>query len=104
MIPKKVIGLEPEEQVMLEDLISIYEWHRSANAKKAKYYEGNIPLRNVNLGLALPKDFRGLEIGCAWGAKTVDVLARRSMFDGFVGEDGNSIEQVDQIVKNRHFP
>lgn len=103
MIPKKVIGLEPEEQMMLEDLISIYEWHRWANAKKAKYYEGNIPLRDVNLGLALPKDFRGLEIGCAWGAKTVDVLARRSMFDGFVGEDGNSIEQVDQLVKDNQL-
>ena len=100
MIPKKVIGLAPEEQAMLEDLISIYEWHRSANAKKAQYYEGNIPLRSVNLGLALPGNFTGLEIGCAWGAKTVDVLARRSMFDGFVGENGNNIPQLDQIVRD----
>lgn len=103
MVPKKVMGLTPDEQAMLEDLISIYEWHRAANATKARYYEGNIPLSRVNLGLALPKDFRGLEIGCAWGAKTVDVLARRSMFDGFVGTDGNAVDQLDQIVRDNRL-
>ena len=39
-----------------------------------------------------------MEIGCAWGAKTVDVLAARSMFDGFVTENGTENEQLDQIV------
>ena len=103
MVPKNVNGLGPEEQAMLEDLISIYGWHRAANTKKAKYYEGKISLRSVNLGLALPKDFNGLEIGCAWGAKTVDVLARRSMFDGFVGENGSNIPELDQIVRDNRL-
>lgn len=103
MIPKKVIGLGPKEQAMLEDLVNIYNWHKSQNAKKARYYEGRISLREVNLGIALPENFNMLEIGCAWGAKTVDVLARRSMFDGFVGVNGNTIEQLDNIVRDNQL-
>ena len=98
MIPRQVAGLRQDEQEMLEDLVKIYEAHKSKNAKKAKYYDGNIPLKNVNLGIALPDDLKRLEIGCAWGAKTVDVLARRSMFDGFVGTNGNDIRELNQIV------
>ena len=41
---------------------------------------------------------RGLEIGCEWGAKTVDVLAARSMFDGFVGVNGDPDDQLQEIV------
>lgn len=98
MMPVNVRGLGPKEQEMLKDLIRIYEYHRAKNYKKNRYYEGKIPLRNVNLGIALPEDLNKLEIGCAWGAKTVDVLARRSMFDGFVGTAGNDINELNQII------
>lgn len=98
MMPVNVRGLGPKEQEMLRDLIRIYEYHRAKNYKKNRYYEGKIPLRNVNLGIALPEDLNKLEIGCAWGAKTVDVLARRSMFDGFVGTAGNDINELNQII------
>ena len=98
MMPTNVKGLRPDEQAMLKDLINIYEYHRNKNSKKAKYYEGKIPLRDVNLGIALPEDLSGLEIGCAWGAKTVDVLARRSMFDGFVAESGSDLAELNQII------
>ena len=100
MMPTIVKGLGNEEQEMLRDLIKIFEYHRAKNYRKNKYYEGKIPLRNVNLGIALPEDLNKLEIGCAWGAKTVDVLARRSMFDGFVGTAGNDIDELNQIVVN----
>lgn len=102
-IPKQVVGLKPAEQEMLEDLIGIYEKHISKNRVKAKYYDGNIPLNDVNLGIALPDNIGRLEIGCAWGAKTVDVLARRSMFDGFVGTNGNSIEELNKIVTDNRL-
>lgn len=97
-MPTYVKGLRPDERAMLNDLINIYEYHRNKNSKKAKYYEGKIPLRDVNLGIALPEDLSGLEIGCAWGAKTVDVLARRSMFDGFVAESGSDLAELNQII------
>ena len=55
------------------------------------------------MGIALPKGMQGLEIGCSWGAKTVDVLAARSMFDGFVGTNGEDVEELDKITENNNL-
>ena len=77
----RVEGLPPEEQQWLQELKYIYDYHRSANRKKRRYYNGKVTLNEVNLGIALPAGLGKLEIGCAWGAKTVDVLAGRSMFE-----------------------
>lgn len=101
--PMRVPGLTPEERNDLVELVSTFEFHRERNLRKERYYEGRISLNEVNLGIALPKGMRGLEIGCAWGAKTVDVLAARSMFDGFVGENGESIDELDALVKNNNL-
>lgn len=98
VIPEQVIGLGKAEQAQLAELKKVYQFHRSKNRTKAKYYEGHITLGEVNLGIALPEGFTGLEIGCEWGAKTVDVLAARSMFDGFVGVNGDTDEQLQEIV------
>ena len=96
--PYAVVGLGDRERAQMQSLINIYSSHLSKNAQKDKYYEGNISLGEVNLGIALPKGMAGLEIGCAWGAKTVDVLAARSMFDGFVGTNGYDVEALNKIV------
>lgn len=93
-----VINLDESVIDKLDELISVYNYHASKNQTKEKYYEGKIRLRDVNLGIALPEDILKLEIGCAWGAKTVDVLAARSMFDGFVGLDGAEVEELDRIA------
>lgn len=98
LVPEQILGLNIEEIPNLKKLISVFNSHLSSNAKKNKYYEGRITVNDVNLGIALPDGLRRLEIGCAWGAKTVDVLAARSMFDGFVGLNGEEIEQLDQIA------
>lgn len=95
-----VTGLGDYEKAILQKLVKIYQSHVSKNAEKNRYYEGKITLNEVNLGIALPNGLRGLEIGCAWGAKTVDVLAARSMFDGFVGVNGEEVETLDEIVVN----
>ncbi len=98
--PGRVDGLTDLERYQLERLVKIYKTHLPGNNEKNRYYEGKISLASVNLGIALPEGMRGLEIGCAWGAKTVDVLAARSMFDGFVGENGEAVTLLDQIVKD----
>ena len=99
IVPANVAGLPEREQYLLGKLIDVYNSHDTKNQQKEKYYEGNIPLAEVNLGIALPEGMAGLEIGCAWGAKTVDVLAARSMFDGYVSENGETAEELDEIVK-----
>ena len=92
-------GLKRVDAERLKRLLSIFNTHAAANRLKRRYYEGHIPLSEVNLGLALPKSIAGLEIGCSWGEKCVDVLAARSMFDGFVGNQGQEPETLNQIVK-----
>lgn len=96
--PEQVIGLPDVERMRLHNLLEVYQSHLSKNAQKNRYYEGAISLGSVNLGIALPEGLQKLEIGCAWGAKTVDVLAGRSIFDGFVGANGNEVETLDEIV------
>ena len=98
-----VSGLGLAERAVLDDLLSIYRRHISGNEKKDRYYEGKISLNSVNLGIALPDGLSRLEIGCAWGAKTVDVLAGRSMFDGFVGVNGEAVKELETIVSGNRL-
>lgn len=103
LIPAQVEGLGDLEKVMLEKLIDTFNKHELANAKKDKYYEGHISLGDVNLGIALPDGMRGLEVGCAWGAKTVDVLAARSMFDGYVSASGTEAAELESFVQGNNL-
>lgn len=98
IVPGQIKGFDLREADRLQKLLNQFNGHQSKNAQKNKYYEGKISLNSVNLGIALPEGLRGLEIGCAWGAKTVDVLAARSMFDGYVGINGTEVLDLDKIV------
>lgn len=98
--PGNILNFDIEEMADFQDLLMIFNAHAAQNDEKQKYYEGKISINEVNLGIALPEQIRKLQIGCAWGAKTVDVLAARSMFDGFVGLNGADIEELDEIVIN----
>lgn len=98
-----VKGLGEAEFSKLQMLLNVYTMHYSKNAVKEKYYNGNITLNEVNLGIALPNGIRNLQIGCDWGKKTVDVLASRSMFDGFVSTAGNEAEELIKILDDNNF-
>lgn len=95
---ENITGFAEREFANFNKLVEIYNYHKSKNADKDKYYEGKVTLDDVNLGIALPDGMKKLEIGCAWGSKTVDVLAARSMFDGFVGVNGEEVAELDQIA------
>lgn len=97
-----VKGLTATEQANLLALANALDYHQSRNATKDKYYEGHITLNDVNLGIALPNDLKKLDVGCNWGQKAVDILAARSMFDGFVGSGGN-IDGLSRIVENNRL-
>lgn len=91
-------NLPEQESVKFSELLNVYNFHSQKNKEKEKYYEGAVTLGDVNLGIALPDGLNNLQIGCEWGAKTVDVLASRSMFDGFVSQDGNEIDELNRIM------
>lgn len=101
--PNNIAGFPQDDAVKFSELLNIYNTHIGNNAQKDKYYEGKISLNEVNLGIALPEGMQKLEIGCAWGAKTVDVLAARSMFDGFVGINGEDVAELDTIADNNNL-
>ena len=98
-----VYGLPLEELERLQKLVTTFNTHSYKNDEKDRYYEGKISLGEVNLGIALPDTLRRLEIGCAWGAKTVDVLAGRSMFDGFVGGNGEELTDLEKITDDNNL-
>lgn len=98
IVPDQIAGFPIEDANRLQKLLEVYDANISKNQTKDEYYEGNISLNSVNLGIALPNSLGKLEIGCAWGAKTVDVLASRSIFDGFVGANGNDVEMLDKLI------
>ena len=101
--PTNVVGLPAEDYGKLNKLCRVLLDHQVKNAEKNTYYEGKIALGTVNLGIALPDGMRKLEIGCAWGAKCVDVLAARSMFDGFVGVNGDTVDELEALVQNNRL-
>ena len=99
----QILDFPNEEKTRLMELLNQYTSYLGKNYEKNRYYEGKIYLNEVNLGIALPESMTKLEIGCAWGAKTVDVLAARSMFDGFVGANGEDVEALDEITVNNNL-
>lgn len=99
----KIYGLPAVEEVKLRKLIKLWDNHKSSNDKKNRYYGGHVRLSDVNLGIALPNGLNSLEIGCEWGAKTVDVLAARSMFDGFVSSNGKNNELLQKIMSDNRL-
>lgn len=101
--PNNIIGMDIEKLEDFTKLLNVYNYYLSKNQIKDRYYEGRITLREVNLGIALPDGLQRLEIGCAWGGKTVDVLAARSMFDGFVGTNGENIDILDMIALDNNL-
>lgn len=98
-----VSGLNAKEQATLAELVKVYHDHESANETKRRYYEARVTLGEVNLGIALPDGLRRLRCRCPWGRKVVDVLAARSMFDGFVSQSGENIEDLDRIAKGNRL-
>lgn len=98
---ERVKGLSAQEQYQLQELAEVFRQHQSQNALKEKYYEGHVTLNDVNIGIALPQGLKNLSVGCSWGQKAVDVLASRSMFDGFVGR-GN-LEGASALVEDNRL-
>lgn len=99
----RVVNLPEDEQSWLNELLEIYQYHQTSNETKKRYYEGKITLGEVNLGIAIPSTISKLKIGCAWGAKTVDVLAAHSMFDGYVSENGTESDDMNGIMQRNHL-
>lgn len=97
---EKADGLPAVDASTLAELVEIYNAHMAANADKARYYDQRVTAGECNLGIALPHELRNFEMACCWPEKAVTVLADRSRFDGFVNSNGESMPELDAIVRD----
>lgn len=98
--PPKVSGLTEYEQDALERLYEVWQGKLTRNRLRMKYYRKKNALHD--LGIAIPPELRNLETVLGWPAKAVDMLAARSIFDGFVyGEDVDF--DIDGILRDNQF-
>lgn len=96
----KADGLPPAERATIAELVEIYQEHAANNAEKTRYYDQRVTAGECNLGIALPDDLSNFKMACCWPEKACTALADRSRFDGFVSEDGESLPELDAIVRD----
>ena len=99
----KAEGLPTAERVIMGELVSIYENHKAANANKGRYYNQHITAGECNLGIALPEDLKSFNMACCWPEKAVTALSDRSRFDGFVNANGESMPELNTIVRDNRL-
>lgn len=95
----KAANLEPEDAVLLKELVNVYGQYRQRNALLTRYYEGKVKARDVNIGIAVPEDLANLDIACSWPAKVVEALQSRSQFDAFWSDMGEVKADFDEIIR-----
>ena len=97
---EKAEGLPSAERSTIAELVEIYNAHKAANAEKGKYYDQRVTAGECNLGIALPVDLRDFNMACCWPEKAVTALSDRSRFDGFVNANGESMPELNAIVRD----
>lgn len=96
-------GLPRGERAIAAELVEIYDAHLAANAEKGRYYDQMVTAGECNLGIALPSGLNDFEMACCWPEKAVTALADRSRFDGFVNANGESMPELDGIVRDNRL-
>ena len=99
----KADGLPKEIGITVGELVDIYAAHMAANAEKGRYYDQRVTAGECNLGIALPSQLNNFEMACCWPEKAVTALADRSRFDGFVNANGESMPELDAIVRDNRL-
>ena len=95
-----VKGLPEAERETLNHLLNVWGAKLERNAEKIKYYEMKNHVHD--LGIAIPRPLKDLDLVVGWPAKAVDCLAIRSRFDGFTFED-NKDHGLKQILDENRF-
>lgn len=62
-----------------------------------KYCYFNANQRVVDLGISMPKNFRGLRPGVGWASRAVNTLSDRINFDGFANDNVGINDLLDDI-------
>ena len=93
--------LREQDRLLFNKLKDILKNKSRRNTIRQKYYDGKIELKD--LGISIPPDLRRVETVVGWPAKAVDMLAARSLFDGFITKDGAQNETLGRILTDNQF-
>lgn len=74
-------GLKDEDRAVVRSLMKVWQDKKARNDLRMSYYKGHV--RPKDLGIAIPPNLKHMEQVVGWAAKAVDMLANRSIFDGF---------------------
>lgn len=96
----QAVGLEPEAQDQLRRLYEVWTSKLGRNQLRKKYYRGKNVLKD--LGIAIPPQLKKTDMVLGWSAKSVDMLASRSLFDGFVYQDSET-GGIEDILRQNNF-
>lgn len=99
----KAEGIPPAERVIMGELLQIYKAHKANNAEKGRYFNQQITAGECNLGIALPEDIKAFNMACCWPEKAVTALSDRSRFDGFVNANGESMPELNTLVRDNRL-
>lgn len=92
-------GLLQEDSARLYRLIQVWSVKLARNRLRRLYYEQKVLPKNI--GIAMSDEMvKKLNPSCGWASKAVDMLADRSVFDGFVFADGTEDETLNRIVED----
>lgn len=98
--PLLVEGLTEYEQDAFKRLFKVWHTKLTRNQLRMRYYRKKNSLKD--LGISIPPQLKTLETVLGWPAKSVDMLAARSIFDGFVYEEEVS-QGIEDILRENKF-
>lgn len=90
-------NLTEEDADRLYRLVTVLHRKRPKNRLRRDFYHMHVGVQNI--GIALSAEMLDkIRVACSWPAKAVDVLAQRSILDGFVFESGAEDEHMQRIL------
>lgn len=91
-VDPSMMDLTGEEVGVFNKLLLEWQSHLPSNLRNEAYYKGEV--KPVTTDSSMPADLKDLDIVSGWGGKCVDVLANRSVLEGFDGMDAEALSQV----------
>lgn len=97
-----VQGLSAQDQDTLTGLWRQLAAKSSRNLLRRKYYDTRATLRD--LGISIPPQLKSIETVIGWPAKSVDVLARRVVFEEFTLPGGEPADLgLSEVLEQNRF-
>ncbi|MDO5329015.1 MAG: phage portal protein [Coriobacteriia bacterium] len=85
---------------ILTQLVNIWRKRLTNNAIRWSYFKDEHTCSD--LGVEVPEDYKDINLSVGWSAKCVELLAMRSIYDGFSFR-GEANEDLDKILKDNKF-